>query len=296
MRTTLTAKKSSKGENSLRVSLEELVDADSKGKWWVVGSAWEGRQAGAPASSVKLSQDGADSTPSTSGINDVTMARIETLATKQRMNTQLRKTIFAILLTAEDYVDGFQRLLKLNLNEKQQREIVYVLGSACLHEKTFNPYYAHLASKLASHDKRFPITFKYWFWDKYRELDSMPTKRVGNLARLVGHLVLNSEMSLSSFKIVEFYKMGGGGGDEKDNLSTFLTTAMKIILTEPDEKRFLAPFAAVAKPPKLAILRQSLLLFMRHFLFSSVEDKGDVESDDQLIRVRIEKAAEFLKK
>ena len=152
LRATLSAKKSSKGENSLRVSLDELVDAESRGKWWIVGSAWEGRQAGAALAKQESSVD----TPNPSStISDVKLAKIESLAAKQRMNTELRKTIFAILLTAEDYVDCFQRLLKLNLNEKQEREIVYVLGSACLHEKAFNPYYGHLAAKLTGHDKRF---------------------------------------------------------------------------------------------------------------------------------------------
>lgn len=203
LRTTLSAKKSSKGENSLRVKLEELVDAEAKGKWWIVGSAWEGRQAAAATSaSAAASSNDYDATSSNStSVSDATLAKIESLAAKQRMNTQLRKTIFAILLTAEDYVDCFQRLLKLNLNEKQEREIVYVLGSACLHEKAFNPYYGHLAAKLAAHDKRFKITFKYWFWDKYRELESMVDKRVANLAKLVAHLVSQGGLSLDAFKV-----------------------------------------------------------------------------------------------
>ena len=287
LRTTLSAKKSSKGENSLRVSLEELIDADSKGKWWIVGSAWEGRQAGAAPS---LPKESGVST-STDHLNDATLKKIEQLAVKQRMNTQLRKTIFAILLTAEDYVDCFQRLLKLNLNEKQEREIVYVLGSACLHEKSFNPYYAHVASKLAGHDKRFQITFKYWFWDKYRELDSMPAKRVVNLANLVAQLLLREAMSLAAFKIVEFYKMG-----ENENLSVFLKTAMTMALTgDNDEKRCLAPFVEIAKSPKLAVLRQSLLLFLRHFLADDAEGEEEAGKGPSL-KERIERVAEYLKK
>jgi len=303
LRSTLSAKNSSKGENSLRVSLEELVQADSKGKWWIVGSAWEGRQAAAGGSAASRNDFAAKASITSSAsatVSDAKLAKIEALAAKQRMNTDLRKAIFAILLTAEDYVDCFQRLLKLNLNEKQGREIVYVLGSACLHEKAFNPYYGHLAAKLAAHDKRFKITLKYWFWDKYRELESLPERRAVNLADLLAHLVSRGELGLDILKIVEFYKMG-----ERRNTSTFLKRMMRKILIgggddeagdRGDDKRLLAPFVEISKSSKLSILRQSLLLFLRHFMIAEEEAGEEEESRTKLIKENIDKVAEFLKK
>ena len=32
------------GEDQLNVSLEDLLKADQVGRWWIVGSAWEGRK------------------------------------------------------------------------------------------------------------------------------------------------------------------------------------------------------------------------------------------------------------
>ncbi len=31
------------GDNQLRISLEDLLNADEQGRWWLVGSAWAGK-------------------------------------------------------------------------------------------------------------------------------------------------------------------------------------------------------------------------------------------------------------
>jgi len=49
------------------------------------------------------------------------------LARKNHMNTDTRKSIFGVLMTAEDYLDAFEKLTKLNLKGKLDREIIHVL-------------------------------------------------------------------------------------------------------------------------------------------------------------------------
>lgn len=120
-------------------------------------------------------------------------ANVLNLARKQRMNTEVRRNIFCVIMTSEDYLDAFEKLLrfvmnhfislyfrknrnvKLNhcwgsflkhcicslcrmgLKDKQEREIVHVLMDCCLQEKTFNAYYAVLGEKFCSHDRRFQV-------------------------------------------------------------------------------------------------------------------------------------------
>ena len=47
------------------------------------------------------------------------------------MNTDIRRSIFVVLMSSEDYVDACERLGQLNLTEVQQREIVRVLLHCC---------------------------------------------------------------------------------------------------------------------------------------------------------------------
>lgn len=54
-----------------------------------------------------------------------------TLARQQRMATDLRKRIFTVLMSSEDFADAYERLMKLGLTEKQQRDIPRVLLHCC---------------------------------------------------------------------------------------------------------------------------------------------------------------------
>lgn len=86
--------------------------------------------------------------------------KILELAKAQRMNTDVRKNIFCILMTAEDYLDAFEKLHHLGLKDRQEREIIYVILNCCLHEKKFNPYYAVLLQKFCECDRKYQVSFK----------------------------------------------------------------------------------------------------------------------------------------
>lgn len=76
----------------LRVSLEDLHSAESKGKWWLVGAAWGGdplldRQTG-------KADEKADA-------NDINNSALLKLARKQGMNTDIRRSIFVVLMSSD---------------------------------------------------------------------------------------------------------------------------------------------------------------------------------------------------
>lgn len=66
------------------------------GRWWVVGSAWAGRGNDACDDVKNLSETKEDN-------------KLLTLAKKQRMNTELRKRIFCVVMSSE--VSAFENLL-----------------------------------------------------------------------------------------------------------------------------------------------------------------------------------------
>ncbi|XP_073961378.1 nucleolar MIF4G domain-containing protein 1 homolog [Choristoneura fumiferana] len=70
----------------LNITLEDLLKADTRGKWWVVGSAWEGNR-------PRL-EEKAKVVPSTD-------QKLLELARKQRMNTDVRRSIFCVIMAAE---------------------------------------------------------------------------------------------------------------------------------------------------------------------------------------------------
>lgn len=98
---------------ALTVSLEDLRQAESKGKWWLVGSAWSGNPL------VDKKEDFARS--------KVDEDALVKLAKKQGMNTDVRRSIFIIIMSSEDYIDACDRIGSLGLSEVQQREVIRVI-------------------------------------------------------------------------------------------------------------------------------------------------------------------------
>ncbi|XP_032298867.1 nucleolar MIF4G domain-containing protein 1 isoform X2 [Coturnix japonica] len=99
---TLVHSSSSGKETQLRVSLESLLNADRVGRWWIIGSSWSG---------APMINNTDSKTQQKLHIGKVS-SKIMELARKQRMNTDIRRSIFCVLMTSEDFMDAFEKLLK----------------------------------------------------------------------------------------------------------------------------------------------------------------------------------------
>ena len=83
------------------------------------------------------------------------------LASKMRMNTDSRKTIFCTLMSSNDYLDAFEKLVKISLKSPvKEREMAFVLSMCCLKEPQFNPFYAHVSAKLIRQGRKFRMAFQ----------------------------------------------------------------------------------------------------------------------------------------
>ena len=75
----------------LRVSLDDLHNAESRGKWWLVGAAWGGDP-------LVERQDAQHNTADASAVSENALLK---LARKQGMNTEIRRGIFVVLMSSE---------------------------------------------------------------------------------------------------------------------------------------------------------------------------------------------------
>ncbi|XP_041823469.1 nucleolar MIF4G domain-containing protein 1 [Melanotaenia boesemani] len=245
----------------LRVSLENLLAADHVGRWWIVGSSWSG----APM----IDKQG-DTTPKQSTAGGQFSAKVLELAKKQRMNTEVRRNIFCVLMTSEDYLDAFEKLLRMGLKDKQEREIVHVLMDCCLQEKTFNAFYAVLGEKFCSHDRRFQMTFQFSLWDKFRELSNLSSSTFNNLVQLVTRFLQRKCLSLSILKVIEF-------GELDKPKVRFLRQVLTKLLKETEPEELSNIFGRISGISKLGMLREGLKLFISHFLLKNVQSRGPAE-------------------
>ena len=156
-----------------------LLDPDKKGQWWLSGD-------------VASATDNVEEVANRIDKDVRETQRMLQLAAAQKMNTDARRAIFCIIMSGEDYIDAFEKLLRLELpgkqvslffslvmssfsydlpswylyflNVLQDRDIMRVLVECCLQEKVFNKYYTVLASKLCEHDKNHKFTLQVLFF------------------------------------------------------------------------------------------------------------------------------------
>ncbi|BGP41129.1 suppressor of glycerol defect [Rhodotorula kratochvilovae] len=199
----------------LRVGLAELRDAERRGKWWLVGAAW----AGDP-----LAEHAAGGAPkSVEAKGDDELAK---LARKQGMNTDVRKGVFNVLMSSEDYIDACERLQQLGLSDVQQREIARVLLQCCGNEKVYNPYYTLVGARLCASSHSFQITLQYLLWDFLRSLgeqsvggeemvksladaaassgEDVPERKIAHTARFYAWCLAKGALPLTVLKPVPF--------------------------------------------------------------------------------------------
>nr|XP_015210266.1 PREDICTED: nucleolar MIF4G domain-containing protein 1 isoform X1 [Lepisosteus oculatus] len=269
----------------LRVSLENLLAADKVGRWWIVGSSWSG----APMI------DGSANRPQQATAGGQFSTKVLDLARKQRMNTDIRRNIFCVVMTSEDYLDAFEKLLRLGLKDQQEREIVHVLMDCCLQEKTFNAFYAVLGEKFCAYDRRFQnqrnhslqaekqeltnlyscMTFQFSMWDKFRDLTSMTSSTFSNLVHLLVHFLKKKSLSLSVLKAIEFSEL------DKHKVR-FLRQVLTKLLRDTEPEELTNIFVRISGIPKLGMLKEGLKLFISHFLLKNVESLETTEQANLL--------------
>ncbi|KAG2128072.1 hypothetical protein BD769DRAFT_1457825 [Suillus cothurnatus] len=130
----------------LRVSLEDLHSAESKGK------------CGEPET------------------DDVSTAALLKLARKQGMNTDIRRSVFVVLMSSDDYLDACERLAQLGLTEVQQHKIIRVNLHCCGNVRDFIGFCTaiHLSQRIRQcgtlYTIWFPRTLQFCLWGFLRDL------------------------------------------------------------------------------------------------------------------------------
>lgn len=226
----------------------KLLDPQKKGQWWHSGE-------------FASTGDTVEEVANTISKEVQETQKLMQLAAAQRMNTDTRRAIFCIIMSGEDYIDTFEKILKLGLSGKQDREIIRVLLACCLQEKVFNKYYTVLASKLCSHDKNHKFTLQYCIWDHYKELDTMELSRSMNLAKFVAEMLSSFSLSLALLKTIDLMDPA----QLTPRRIVHFRMLMQAIFDRSDALVWNI-FTRVAAAPELETLKSGLLFFIKQYV------------------------------
>jgi nucleolar MIF4G domain-containing protein 1 len=174
-------------DSSLRITLRDILDAPVKGRWWKVGASWSGGGGDADTTSERNHHHNLGSDAREEDLIDDKLLK---LATKYRMNTDTRRTIFFIIMGSADYEDCFEKLVRAGmLKHRAERDTVRVLTECSSNEGTFNPFYAFLAARICTYQPQCKFSFQLAFWDMFKQMDEWNARKVANAAKLLFHLV-----------------------------------------------------------------------------------------------------------
>lgn len=233
----------------LRVSLTDLLDAEKTGRWWKAGASWAGKKQGGIITSAGDDSEGEEREPVKKQSGNPEEEKLLVLAQKMRFNTATRRNIFVVIMSSRDVDDAFERLQRLELKGKQDREVVRVISECCAQEKSYNAFYSELAAMLCGYNRQYKTSIQFIFWDNFKLFeDEVAGRRTVNLARLLAHLVGGFHLPLAVLKPIDMTDLNA-------NMMLFLATF------------FMALFSAKVSIYPAHSFLPSFLLFLSIFLF-----------------------------
>ncbi|KAI9369222.1 hypothetical protein BJX61DRAFT_536589 [Aspergillus egyptiacus] len=210
----------------ISISRNDIHNSSKKGKWWLVGASWKedplesARQelSNLPSSSQAAFVSAADESD---GEPD-----FASIAKAQRMNTDVRRSIFVAIMSATDYQDAHVRLLKLRLKRAQEYEIPRVLTHCAMEEDAYNPYYTLISRRLCGElGRRLKVSFMFTLWNIFKRMgetgdldddeeepglhgedeeNPLSMKAIVNLAKMYASLIADGTLTLGILKTLNF--------------------------------------------------------------------------------------------
>ncbi|KAF0701196.1 Aste57867_8305 [Aphanomyces stellatus] len=232
--------------NPLRVTMSELLAADAQGRWWIIGGTWV-----PPSHNSNVEKEVRQ------------QSSLLRLAEKQRMNTDVRRSIFCAIMGASDSIEAFDAVAKLELKDKQEREVIRVLLHCCGQETKYNPYYSLLATKFASSEPRFKFTLQLSYWDAFKQMAEWKPRKVYNLACLLASLLESGSMTLSCLKVLDFT-------DLSPSCVLFLKVVFERILLINDDNTVVDVFERISlQKSKMTATRDGIAVFLHQHMMST---------------------------
>ncbi|KAJ5769175.1 hypothetical protein N7520_003734 [Penicillium odoratum] len=201
----------------ISITRADIHDSSKKGKWWLVGASWkEDPLVSARKELADVSTDSEDDSDAEPDLGD--------LAKAHRMNTDVRRSIFVAIMSANDFQDAHVRLLKLRLKRAQEFEIPRVLLHCAMEEDAHNPYYTLIARRICGDlGRRIKVSFMFALWNIFKRMGekgdmddeeadfdpedeetAVSMKAVINLAKMYGMLIADGNLTLSILKNLNF--------------------------------------------------------------------------------------------
>jgi len=295
-----------KSTEPLGISLRDLRETEKRGKWWLVGASYRDDEETSgkpnpPRNRVVSAENNENKETTVSDDADLVQ-----VARHLGMNTDVRRSIFVTIMSADDYETAYKRMQKLRLNSNQKTEIPRVLLRCSSAQENYNPFFTLLARRLISAEPRLGKIFQFSIWnlfDRMREAegdkeveDTDEPEQLGltsilNLARMVGTLIADNGLSLRVLKNLNLAYLPG-------ELQHFVELLLITVILKSqsnsngsrDEKSLIHIFL---KPKEMPDMARGMQYFLKKVV--SKTDIAGNEEDRQTVKWGCKVARDTLK-
>ena len=286
-------KRTIRATEPLRIGLQDIRMSDKRGKWWLVGASWnDPYKHGIDVATSKAVPDEQEMTEKELESLAGDSTDLVQLANHQRMNTEVRRSVFISIMSSPDYHEAHRRLLKLHLKRNQEQEIPRVLMHCAGAEEAYNPYYTLIARRLCR-EKKFKMAFQFALWDIFQRTGEVghnkdaveaddeentgdfSLRSVVNLAKMFGNLVADGGLSITILKTLTLHYL-------QPKTQTFVELLLVTVILQSqrlskdsrDESRLLDIFIKVKETPQM-------LNNLQWFLKKVVSKTSVIESESE---------------
>jgi len=114
----------------------------------------------------------------------------------------LRRSIYLVIMSSVHFEECVHKILKLNIAEGQEREVVTMLIDCCAMERMFNPYYALQAERLCRLNPAYQERFEESFTLQFGTVHRLETNKLRNIGKFFAHLLIADGLSWSILQLV----------------------------------------------------------------------------------------------
>jgi pre-mRNA-splicing factor CWC22 len=147
----------------------------------------------------------------------------------------LRRVIYLTIMNALNYEEAVHKLLKVQLAEGEEIEMVNMIIECCSQERSYSNFYGLVSERFSKINRVWTDGFEQAFVNYYSTIHRYETNRLRNIARLFGHMFATDAISWSV--------MGSIRLNEEDTTSSS-RIFLKIVLTEVMESMGIANLKA----------------------------------------------------
>ncbi|KAF8638231.1 hypothetical protein AX16_010534 [Volvariella volvacea WC 439] len=154
----------------------------------------------------------------------------------------LRRVIYLTIMNALSYEEAVHKLLKIQLQEGQEIELVNMIIECCSQERSYSTFYGLIGERFCKLNRVWTECYETAFANYYTTIHRYETNRLRNVARFFGHLFSSDSINWIVFECVRV--------NEEDTTSSS-RIFLKIMLNEMMESMGLKTLAERFKDPEI---------------------------------------------